>query len=150
MTDRSFEAANVEATAELADLLASLSAEDFARVGVDGWSVGVQFAHMACWDRMVIARWNRAIAAGDAGPADLPDGVADFVNEALVPTWAALTSATVSTLVLDAAADVDVLVAALPDASVDAVVAAGRPRLVDRSLHRRDHVDQIRRALGGA
>jgi hypothetical protein len=52
-------------------------------------------------------------------------------------------------LVLDAAADVDVLVAALPDASVDAVVSAGRPRLVDRSLHRRDHVDQIRRLLGG-
>jgi len=147
MTDRSFEAANVEATAELADLISSLSAEDFARVGEEGWSIGVLLAHMACWDRMVMARWNRATAAGEACPPDLPDFVADLVNEALPPTWRALTSDAVSTLVLDAAADADVLVAALPDVSVDAAVAAGRGRLVDRSLHRHDHIAQIQQIL---
>jgi hypothetical protein len=147
VSDRAFEAANVEATAELADLVATLSNDDFRRAGDDGWSVGVLLAHLAFWDRMVIVRWDRATAAGAACPDDLPDVAADLVNDALVPTWRSLTSAEAATLVLDAAADVDILVAALPDASVDAAVAAGRARLVDRSLHRHDHLAQIRRIL---
>lgn len=147
MTDRAFEAANVEATAALADLVASLDDEDFDRAGDDGWSVGVVLAHLAFWDRMVVGRWNGAGAAGEACPADLPEFVADLVNDALLPTWRALSSTEAATLVLDAAADVDVLVAALPDASVDAAVGAGLGRLVDRSLHRRDHIEQIRQIL---
>jgi hypothetical protein len=148
MTDRSFEAANVGATAELADLIAGLSDDDFRRSGEDDWSIGVLLAHLAFWDRMVIARWDRSAAEGTPSPDDLPDFVADLVNEALVPTWRSLTSTETATLVLDAAADVDVLVAALPDTSIDAAVEAGRERLLDRSLHRRDHLVQIRAILG--
>jgi hypothetical protein len=53
-------------------------------------------------------------------------------------------------LALEAAAELDALAAALPDASVDAAPAAGRVRLLDRSVHRLEHAAQIRRSLGRA
>ena len=105
-------------------------------------------AHLAFWDRWQIVRWQGALAEGLAMPADVSDGVADLANGALEPTWRALPGATAAELALAAAAEVDALVAGLPDASVDAVVAAGRARLLDRSLHRADHMVRIRRVLG--
>lgn len=148
MTDRLFERANARASAELRGLVETLSAEDLVIDAGGGWTAAVLLAHLAFWDRWQVVRWRDAAAAGLPVPADVSDNVPDLANAALEPTWRALPGEVAAALALAAAAEVDALAAGLPDASVDAAVAAARPRLVDRSLHRLEHVAQIRRAIG--
>ena len=150
MSDRSFEGRNARATDELRRLVGTLSPEDF-EIGVGGtWTVATCLAHLAFWDRWQVVRWRDAAAAGLPVPADVSDNVPDLANAALETTWRALPGETAATLALQAAAEIDALVAALPDASVDAAPAAGRVRLLDRSIHRLEHVTQVRRGLGRA
>jgi hypothetical protein len=150
MTDRSFEERNARATDELRRLVVTLSPADF-ETGVGGaWTVATCLAHLAFWDRWQIVRWRDALAKGLAVPADVSDNVPDLANAALEPTWRAVPDETAAVLALEAAAEIDALVAALPDASVTAAPAAGRVRLLDRSIHRLEHVTQIRRGLGRA
>lgn len=148
MTERSFVQANARASAELRVLVEKLSAEDLATDAGGGWTVATILAHLSFWDRWQVVRWRGAVAAGLPMPADVSDNVADLANDALVDTWRALPGEAAATLALAAAAEVDALIAGLPDPSVDSAIAAGRARLVDRSLHRADHAAQIRRALG--
>jgi hypothetical protein len=150
MTDRSFEERNAQATDELRRLVGTLSMEDFA-TGVGGtWTVSTCLAHLAFWDRWQVVRWREALATGLAVPADVSDTIPDLANAALEPTWRALPGEIAAALALQAAAVIDALVAALPDASVAAAPVADRVRLVDRSMHRLEHVTQVRRALGRA
>jgi hypothetical protein len=150
MTDRSFEERNARATDELRRLVATLSPEDLA-TGVGGtWTVATCLAHLAFWDRWQVVRWRDALAKGLAVPAEVSDNVPDLANAALEPTWRALPGEIAAALALDAAAELDALVVALPDASVAAAPAAGRVRLLDRSIHRLEHVAQVRRGLGRA
>jgi hypothetical protein len=78
----------------------------------------------------------------------LPDEVANLVNDAALPGWRALERARAVALAIDAAEAVDAQLAALPDGAVDGAFAAGMPRVLDRSLHRSDHLDAIDRAIG--
>ena len=148
MTDRLFEERNARATDELRGIIGTLSAEDFATGVGGGWTVATCLAHLAFWDRWQVARWRDALSTGSVVPADVSDNVPDLANAALEPTWRALPGETAAALALEAAAELDALVAALPDASVAAAPAAGRVRLLDRSIHRLEHVGQIRRGLG--
>ncbi len=150
MTDRSFEERNARATDELRRLLGTLSPADF-ETGVGGtWTVATCLAHLAFWDRWQVVRWRDALPAGLAVPADVSDNVPDLANAALEPTWRAMPGEIAAALALEAAAEIDALVAALPAASVEAAPAVGRVRLLDRSLHRLEHLTQVRRSLGRA
>jgi hypothetical protein len=150
MTDRSFEGRNAQASDELRRLVDTLSAEDLATELGGGWTVATCLAHLAFWDRWQVVRWRDAAAAGLPVPADVSDNVPDLANAALETTWRALPGETAAALALQAAAEINTLVAALPDTSVDAAPASGRVRLLDRSIHRLEHVTQIRRGLGRA
>ena len=150
MTDRSFERKNAQASDELRRLVKTLSAEDLATDVGGSWTVATCLAHLAFWDRWQVVRWRAAVAAGLRVPADVSDNVPDLANAALETTWRALPGEIASALALQAAVEIDGLVAALPDMLVDAAPKAGRVRLLDRSIHRLEHVAQIRRGLGPA
>jgi hypothetical protein len=150
MTDRSFTWRNARASDELRGLVETLSADDLATDVGGNWTVATCLAHLAFWDRWQIVRWRAAAAAGLPVPADVPDNAPDLANAALEATWRALPGETAAALALQAASEIDALVAALADTSVDAAPAAGRVRLLDRSIHRLEHVAQIRRCLGRA
>lgn len=147
MTDRAFVSANSEATERLQALAATLSGEDLGADLGDGWTVSMALAHLAFWDRWHLARWEHAIAAGAVAPAAVPDEVSDCANEALEPLWRALAPGSALALALEAAEAVDAGVASLPGASIEAARALGGARWVERSPHRTDHIEQIRRAL---
>src|SRR5215831_19474293 len=136
MVDRTFVDRNRASRERLARDLDSLAPEDHGREIDGGWTVGALLAHLAFWDRMVAGRWALASRTGSSTPFDLADETTDLVNDANLAAWRALPADRVSALVLEAADAVDAAVAALPDASIDAVLAEGRPRLVDRSRHR--------------
>ena len=47
----------------------------------------------------------------------------------------------------DAAATIDRLIEGLPKDAFDAIRGMNAPRVLDRSLHRKEHLDEIERAL---
>ena len=70
------------------------------------------------------------------------------VNDAGLADWLALSSEWVRREVVAAAETVDERIAHVAPEQAAAIVAGGRERILDRTRHRADHLDQIDRALG--
>jgi hypothetical protein len=148
MTDRSYIAANTAATAELRVLVAGLSDAELATDLGGGWTVSMALAHLAFWDEWHVARWLYAAASGELAPPAADVVITNRANEALVTTWRALAGQAAVALMLDASDAADAYTADLDDEALDVAVERGGSRWFERSPHRRDHLDQINRALG--
>ncbi len=145
--DRSYVDRNEASRERLTLTIAGLSPEDLERSDADGWSVKVLLVHLAFWDRLVASRWRHAARSGRTTPLDIPDEAGDLINESAAAGWAAVAAERAPELALAAAREVDELVRALPDEVVEAVLDEGRPRLLDRSIHRSQHLDSIDRLI---
>ena len=145
--DRGYIERNAASRGRLVRLLDGLTDEDAGRA-VDGWSVATNLAHLAFWDRFLVVRWEEAAASGRVLPLDLGAPLFDLINEALASQWALTDIAAIRVLAVGAAAAVDAHVAGLADETIAAAQAAGLGRMLDRSLHRHDHLDAIDAALG--
>ncbi len=141
-------AENDRSRRDLAAFTASLSQADLATDIGGGWTVAMALGHTAFWDLHVASQWRRR--GNRLTPETWADQAADFVNDGLEPLLAALPAAEAIRLVLAAAAEVDAVVADLPDASLDAVRAEDRGWLVDGWEHRAEHIAQANRGLGRA
>ena len=129
-------------------LIERLDDQDLAReVGV-GWTVAATFAHLAFWDRYLMARWAGAVRQGLRVPEVLPDTVAGLINEAALEGWRACPPRVAASLSLAAAEEVANVVAELDSDMVAAAFEGGRPSLVDRTIHWQEHIHQIEAALG--
>ena len=110
----------------------------------EGWTVSVALAHIAFWDRRVerlLKRWEQDGA--------LPDAVdSALLNEVLLPEWQSLDPTKAAGLALQAAIDGDAAVENADPEKAGAIVMMGYQNLLDRSKHRREHLDQIEAALG--
>lgn len=151
--DKGYLGRNESSRAAVKELVGGLSAADLARPAGDGsWTVGQVVGHLAFWDRFLAARWRAGLAGGTGGqPSYLPHELADLLNDGLPPTWSALAAAdggAVIAEVIAAAEEIDTIIAGLPAHTPVAEMLAERPALLDRSLHRNEHLDQIRRGLG--
>jgi hypothetical protein len=145
--DRGHNERNDAARRQLVDLTTRLGADDLALEVDDTWTVGALLAHLAFWDRLVEARWQLAAREGRPTPIDVAEELPDLINGSLIPTWRIVDPRRLAALVVTAAEDVDGLIAGLPAASVDGVLEEGRPRLLDRSRHRAEHVAMIEARL---
>jgi uncharacterized damage-inducible protein DinB len=150
--DRSYVARNESSRARLRSVLEGLTAADFARSTGDGdWTIGQIIGHLTFWDRFLAARWGAALAGGPGGePALMPHELADLLNDGLPATWSAFATAdgrAASAEALAAAAEVDGIIATLPDSTPVSSILDERPALLDRSIHRASHLDQIARGL---
>jgi hypothetical protein len=148
MTDRSHEAQNAAATAELRALAGTLSEADLTVDLGGGWTAAMAFAHMAFWDAWHVTRWQFAAESGDVAPTYVSGDITNRANEALVATWRALPPASAVTLALEAADIADNFIADLEDDAVDAARERDGANWVDRFPHREDHIEQVKRALG--
>lgn len=151
--DRSYVARNESSLARLRKSIGGLSAADLMRsAGSGSWTVGQVLGHLAFWDRFLAARWNAALEAGPGEqPSVFPHELADLINEGLPPTWQAFASAAPEAAIaetLAAAEAIDSLIAGLPEAAPVEAVLAERPALLDRSLHRLEHIAALEAALG--
>jgi hypothetical protein len=106
-----------------------------------GWTASAVFAHLAFWDRFVIARWDRYDREGVIG--DLPDAHPDLVNAAGLPLWLALSGGAAVVQAIDAAIHVCERIAALSPAAVEAAVSSGRLPMLDRTVHWSPHLDEL-------
>jgi DinB family protein len=151
MTDRAGDhnQRNDASRTRLADLATRLDADDLGVQIDDTWTVGALLGHLAFWDGLVAARWRYAQQSGTATPIGLDDELTDLVNAAAIPGWRVLDPQRLAALVVSAAEDVDGVIAGLGAPSVEGVLAEGRPRLLDRSLHREEHIAMIEGRLRG-
>ncbi len=150
--DRSYLARNQASRARLLSLLENLTAADLAaKFGEGDWTVGQSLGHLAFWDRFLAARWSAALAAAPGTqPLVFPSELAGLLNDALPPTWLALAEGGgLIREVQEAAEQIDGIIATLPDIALVAEVLAERPALLDRSIHRSEHLDELARTLGG-
>ncbi len=140
--DRSFIERNRTGTARLRTLAATLSDAQLQRPVGEHWTVAIALAHLAFWDRRVLALVDAADTAGEV--VDIPIDLA--VNDISLPLWAAIPPRTAAELAVASAEALDRRLAELPAAQV-AAIRVRSERWVDRSLHRNAHLDEIEAAL---
>jgi uncharacterized damage-inducible protein DinB len=151
--DGSYVARNQASLSRLRARLTTLDPADLGlRVGDGAWTVGQVLGHLAFWDRFLAARWRAALAIGPAEqPASLPHELADLLNDGLPPTWEAFARGAGRAAVaetLAAAEAVDAIIAGLPEEAAISSILSERPALLDRSIHRAEHLEALETALG--
>lgn len=136
--------ANDESRARLRALVERLDRTELMRSAMAGWSVSALLAHLAFWDRFNVHRW-RSRLAGTQLPA--LDALDDLINDSSLPAWNALPPEVAAREALASAEEGDAFVAALTPEITSRWLEEGRPRSLFRSEHRREHLDEIERAL---
>lgn len=134
---------NRAASQRLAELVAGLSEDDLQTPLDGGWTVKAALAHLAFWDRYSAGLLDGWAASGFQPVASSPDPV----NAAALGDWLVLPEEHVRRAVVAAAEAIDRRIEALSPELVEAIVAGGRARTLDRSRHRTEHLDQIVAAL---
>ena len=128
----------------LAAVIAQLADRSIALSG--GWTAAAVLAHLAFWDGLGAARLEKYLR--DRKPMEFgSDALTEFINAAGLAQWTATPIRAAAALATEAAAKIDGLIEALPKDAFDALRAMNVPRVLDRSLHRKEHLDEIERAL---
>jgi hypothetical protein len=145
--DRSYVAENDAERTRLQAVVARLTDADMARPMSEEWTIGVGLMHLAFWDGLSLAKfeeWERTGAVQIPPMGDMVEGI----NHAMLPWWRTIAPAQVRHAVVAAAEAVDRKAETLPALIIEAILAV-RPRSLARAIHRRQHLDQIERALAG-
>ena len=142
---RSYATENDAERARLKAFVTGLSDATIARSIGHGWTVGVGLAHLAFWDRLWLTKyeeWQRT------GVVRIPpvENFVNGINDGMLPWWQAIAPAQIKYEVITAAETADSKTESLPEALVEAILAV-RPRTLVRATHRRQHLDEIERAL---
>ena len=145
--DRSYVAESDAARQRLRGLIARLTDDDLARPLGQHWTVSVALAHLAFWDRLWLEKFEEWERTGvlTMPPADT-EGNPAAMNDAMLAWWRSISPAQTRHEVVAAAEAIDSFAAQLPEPIVTAILGV-RPRTVIRAVHRREHLDEIERAL---
>ena len=138
---------NRSAVDRLRALGTRLSDEELTRLIDAPWTAAALFAHVAFWDRFVHARWLLAANLGSRTPLPFDDALLELINDASLQQWGVIPPRTAVQDCLAAAAEIDALIRSLEADLVAEVVQGRRERLVDRSLHRGEHLATIEAAF---
>jgi hypothetical protein len=143
--DRSYIAENDRERRRLEALVGKLDDAALSRPMPGGWTVAGVLAHLAFWDQR-IPTLIELLERGEKVPEDNPTAV-EWINAAAKPAQLALLPRRAATLAVETARTVDAAVAAMPDELLAKNAAAGSPIKLQRSEHRREHLDEIEQAL---
>jgi hypothetical protein len=138
---------NRSTTERLRALAGRVSDHDLARPLDPPWTASALFAHIAFWDRFVMARWTLAVASGSRAPDRMDDTPQDLINDAALPGWLAILPRAAVDECLAAAEGIDGFLGSLETDVVVELVRDRRERLVDRSIHRGEHLAVLEAAF---
>jgi hypothetical protein len=146
--DRSHEAETDAERARLRALVARLSDADLARPMPGGWTVAAVLAHAAFWDARAIY-WIDTWGP-DGEPTTYEPENTDATNDSAKPLCLALRPRDAAELALRLADEADAKVRGLSDAMLAKIRDKGAPPFnLSRAIHRKEHLDEIERALRG-
>jgi hypothetical protein len=134
------DARNRSTTERLRALVGRVSDDDLARSLDPVWTTSALLAHIAFWDRFVLGRWRLAAVRGNRLPDRMEDTPQDLINDAAIPGWIAVPPRAAADACLAAAEELDRFIGSLDPGIIAELVRDGRERLVDRSLHRGEHL----------
>jgi hypothetical protein len=142
--DRSFVGENARERERLRSLVERLTDEQLSFPLGNDWTIAVALAHLAFWDHrtLVLMRKWKDTGIVEPSPIDI-----DVTNDALLPLWLLLPARKAANLAVSCAESID---RALEEASDEMVAQIekleGKFRL-NRSIHRKLHLDQIEALL---
>ena len=145
--DRTFVAENDAERERLRSLVTRLSDEELSRPMPAGWTVAAVLAHIGFWDARAIVLLDKWGGGVEPSPADYEPEDVDWINDAAKPLCLALPPRDAAQLALRLAEEADGKVAALSDEMLAKIRAAGSPFNLSRADHRKEHLDDIERAL---
>ncbi len=142
--DRSFVELNRAATNRLRALVARLTDAELKHPVGEHWTVAITLAHLAFWDRRVLAILDKTETSGKLVTLEVDLAA----NDVALPLWAAIPPREAARLALEAAETVDRRLENFPPALLEAVYNESK-RWVVRAMHRTDHLDEAEAALKG-
>jgi hypothetical protein len=138
--------------ARLEGIVDRLRDEDLGLYVRDGWTVAGLLAHIAFWDRLRMAGWERQPGNPYREKWFSLDAEQDMINAAAQPALLAIPPREAALQAVAAAEAIDSTISNL-DPGLAAEYMAGATeherRMLDRSIHRRKHLDEIEEAIGG-
>ncbi len=120
-------------------LVTRLTEEELMRPMGHHWTVAVALAHLAFWDEhalFLLRKWQREGVA--PSPLDI-----DVTNDALLASWRTIPPRAAANLAVAAAEAVDRELEAASPELIDAIETLGEDFRLFRSIHRKQHLDQI-------
>jgi len=145
--DRSYVAENRAQLERLRALTKKLSDQQLTASMEAGWTPAAVLAHLAFWDQRIVTLVDRWAGGQGTPPPAYHEASVDWINDAGKPLCLALPPRVAARLAIEAGEAADERVAGLSEAQLTANVAAGSPISVHRAEHRREHLDEIERAL---
>jgi mycothiol maleylpyruvate isomerase-like protein len=145
-TDRSYVARNNAERARLKALVARASDADLAKPMPAGWTVAAVLGHLAFWDQRIITLLESWQGSSVTPPVYHEEDV-DWINDAGKPFLLALPPRKAADLAVTIAESVDGMVEGVSDGLIEKNTAAGSPLNLDRSFHRKEHLDAIEKVL---
>lgn len=129
----------------LTDLIAKLSDSDLTRPLEAGWTVSAVLAHLVFWDIRIVTLLEKWEHDGAIGPSEID---ANVINEVSRHLFLQLPPRVVANMALTWAHKANQAIAAL-DARTAAEIVAKAPNVrLDRTHHRRAHIEEIEATLG--
>ena len=143
---RQFAEENRASTEELKMLVAGLHEAVHDQPVGHGWTVATLLCHLALWDGRVAYTLKEWRATGKL-PSNVAKDATDAINLAARDIFAEVPARRAVELAVKRAETLDIFLETLDDAFCEQVIAAGFERMLRRSLHRREHLVEMRKAL---
>ena len=123
-------------------LVNRLSDDDLMYTVEHGWTIATVLVHLAFWDRhrwLILKQWQH--------DGQLPPQTPDPINDVVAILSAAIPPRAAAKLAVEAAETLDRELEKLTPEQVEALESVGMNRLLNRSLHREEHLNQIQQVF---
>jgi len=155
--DLSYIARNDASRKRLQSVLGALKPNHFGLIVHEGWTVAATLAHLAFSDRQIqgwLEEWGREGIRTSAALQEWDKAARIRLrgqNDELLSRWLATDPQEIKAEVIAAAETIDDTIANLSPALTETILTTSlfgrrRPWVIDRSIHRDEHLDEIERA----
>jgi len=142
MEEKAIFQANRESTARMRNIISKMSSEEFSiKIGSE-WTISLTLAHLALWDQRVLYVIDSAIKNNKLHAPTFDDQL----NDILTPLLHAIPAPVAARLAITTAERLDGELEKSPTKLLEEMIMINS-RLVERSIHRNLHVNEIENAL---
>ena len=146
--DKPFIEDNTRERERLRKLVDELTDEELSLVIYkEGWTIAVVLAHLACWDQRRLVLMRKWKQKGKIPLGALEEDVYDIFNDTMLPFLLKIPPRKAANLSVHTAEKIDRELEKAPPALIAAIDATGYPLGLNRSVHRKMHLDEIEKFL---
>jgi len=144
--NRDFIRENEASRVELSEVVACLDEKAFGYPVGNGWTISNLLCHLAFWDQralFLLREWQ----AGRFEASRLSAQAINSINEAARVVSRHVPGSAAGRLAVESAASVDAELEEINDELSEQIASNGFERYLNRSLHRREHLQKIQEAV---